>query len=122
MNCIDTQNITSALPHNGSYIKDLKDSLPTHLQTYSLSEISCHDSYHDCWVVIYDKVYDLGHFLQEHPGGDDVILEYAGHDATLAFRSVGHSSDALIWMEKYCVGILVENERIYLRNKNSSFG
>lgn len=31
----------------------------------SLEEISWHDNEKDCWVVIYDRVYDLTNFLQE---------------------------------------------------------
>uniref|UniRef100_A0A8C4SZN8 Cytochrome b5 type B n=1 Tax=Erpetoichthys calabaricus TaxID=27687 RepID=A0A8C4SZN8_ERPCA len=34
------------------------------------------------WVIIHDKVYDVTHFLDEHPGGEEVLLEQAGGDAT----------------------------------------
>jgi len=30
-----------------------------------LDEISFHDSPYDCWVTIYDRVYDITSFLQE---------------------------------------------------------
>lgn len=29
----------------------------------SLLEVGQHDSFDDCWVVIYDRVYDITHFL-----------------------------------------------------------
>lgn len=32
-------------------------------------------------------------FLQ-HPGGEEVLIEQAGRDATEAFEDVGHSTDA----------------------------
>jgi cytochrome b involved in lipid metabolism len=33
--------------------------------TISLDQVSWHDHYADCWVVIYDRVYDITEFLQE---------------------------------------------------------
>lgn len=32
---------------------------------YTLEEVSMHDSITDCWVVIYDHVYDVTSFLYE---------------------------------------------------------
>lgn len=32
---------------------------------YSLSEVSSHDTYDDCWIVIYDRVYNVTEFLKE---------------------------------------------------------
>lgn len=31
----------------------------------SLNEVSEHDSYDDCWIVVYDRVYDVTNFLKE---------------------------------------------------------
>lgn len=31
---------------------------------YSLKEVACHDSWDDCWVIIYDRVYDITKFLE----------------------------------------------------------
>lgn len=31
----------------------------------SLNEVSDHDSYDDCWIVLYDRVYDVTNFLHE---------------------------------------------------------
>lgn len=31
----------------------------------TLAEVSHHDSYDDCWVVIYDRVYDITSFFDE---------------------------------------------------------
>jgi len=95
-------------------------SINDNLPTYSLSEVAEHDSCNDCWMIIYEKVYDLGKFVHKHPGGD-VLLEHAGRDATLAFRSVGHSHSEIKVLEKYCIGLLAENEIMYSRN-NSLFG
>ena len=42
-------------------------------------------------MALYDRVYDVTAFLARHPGGREVMEEYLGWDATLAFRGVGHS-------------------------------
>lgn len=47
-------------------------------------------------------------------------MEYAGRDATIAFRSVGHTKTAEESLKQYRVGILVEEERIWTRFYNMS--
>ena len=46
--------------------------------------------------------------MLQHPGGEDIILENAGRDATVSFMEVGHSKDALLILRKYQVGLLIE--------------
>jgi len=47
-------------------------------------------------------------FCLQHPGGEEVLLEQAGKDATEEFEDVGHSSDAREVMQKYKIGELIE--------------
>ena len=47
-------------------------------KVYSLSEAKDHTTEEDCWVVIFGKVYDVTKFLDEHPGGYDIILTNTG--------------------------------------------
>uniref|UniRef100_A0A1A9USY8 Cytochrome b5 n=1 Tax=Glossina austeni TaxID=7395 RepID=A0A1A9USY8_GLOAU len=72
----------------------------------SLAEVKEHNTATDLWVVIDHKVYDLTKFRDEHPGGEDVLVEVAGRDATKDFDEVGHSQDAKDMMKKYCIGEL----------------
>lgn len=83
------------------------------LRIITLDEVAWHDTGDDCWVVIYDYVYDCTEFLEEHPGGSDVLLEYAGRDATLAFIGTGHSRLAKQSLERYLIGELPAGERIF---------
>ncbi|GJQ84112.1 hypothetical protein Trydic_g12085 [Trypoxylus dichotomus] len=82
-------------------------------EEFSLEEIADHDNVRDCWIVVYDRIYDITGFIKEHPGGADVLLEHAGRDATIAFRSTGHSSFAIKALEKYYVGNLPIQQRIF---------
>ena len=67
-------------------------------------------------MVIYDKVYDVTEYLERgrHPGGEDVMMEYLGFDATMAFRGVGHSRGVIKLLEKYVLGVLPRDERLGL--------
>lgn len=44
----------------------------------------------------------------QHPGGLDVIMEYAGSDATMAFMDKGHSKDAWMILSGYYIGELIK--------------
>lgn len=48
------------------------------LSTYSTIEVSKHASAEDAWLIIGGKVLDVTSWLEEHPGGEDVLLDLAG--------------------------------------------
>jgi len=50
------------------------------LPTFSASEVESHRTAKSCYVTLGDKVYDVTDFLDAHPGGGDLILEYGGKD------------------------------------------
>lgn len=87
-------------------------------QKYTLSEVQQHASLDDCWMVIFDKVYNITDFVYEHPGGDYILLEYAGRDATHPFLSSRHGSSAYKMLDKYWIGILVDEELYYSNNSS----
>nr|GEZ25403.1 cytochrome b5 [Tanacetum cinerariifolium] len=80
--------------------------MPTLTKLYTMKEASEHNSAGDCWVVIDGKVYDVSAYLDDHPGGDDVLLQATGKDATEEFEDAGHSKTAREQMETFCVGEL----------------
>eukprot|EP00854_Cymbomonas_tetramitiformis_P019902 gene19902-23809_t len=57
-------------------------------RTIPFAEVAQHNCAGDCWVVIHGRVYDLTEFLGVHPGGSEIILKYAGGDASAAFAGV----------------------------------
>ncbi|GKU86069.1 hypothetical protein SLEP1_g59779 [Rubroshorea leprosula] len=73
-------------------------------KVYTLAEVSEHNTPKDCWLVIDGKVYNVTKFLEDHPGGDEVLLSSTGKDATDDFEDVGHSSTAKAMMDEYYVG------------------
>jgi cytochrome b involved in lipid metabolism len=62
----------------------------------------------DVWVLVGGKVYDLSKFWKTHPGGPDIIEEFAGKDGTKSFTDAGHPGSAKKEMESYLVGEYVE--------------
>ncbi|KAB2093321.1 hypothetical protein ERO13_A02G081503v2 [Gossypium hirsutum] len=73
---------------------------------YTLSEVSRHKSKNDCWLVIDGRVLNVTKFMEEHPGGEEVLLESAGKDATKEFNDIGHSKSAQNLLLKYQIGVL----------------
>uniref|UniRef100_A0A8D2CQ86 Cytochrome b5 n=1 Tax=Sciurus vulgaris TaxID=55149 RepID=A0A8D2CQ86_SCIVU len=73
---------------------------------YTLEEIQKHKDSKSTWVILHHKVYDLTKFLEEHPGGEEVLREQAGGDATENFEDVGHSTDARELSKTYIIGEL----------------
>jgi hypothetical protein len=86
---IDTWNVVleKVKEESDRTVKFKKDDVDpeTGLDLISLKEVSCHDTRKDGWMVIYDTVYQVTEFLKSHPGGEEVMQEYNGYDATLLF-------------------------------------
>ncbi|CAO3688002.1 unnamed protein product [Umbelopsis vinacea] len=74
----------------------------------SLAQVSEHSSKKDIYVAVHNKVYNVTDFIEEHPGGEEVLLDEAGKDATEAFEDIGHSDEAREILEKYYVADLDE--------------
>lgn len=69
-------------------------------------EVKQHTTKKSCWVVIHNKVYDVTEFLNQHPGGEEVLRDVAGTDATEAYEDIGHSNDARDLLDKLEIGNL----------------
>ncbi|KAL5562100.1 hypothetical protein UlMin_031847 [Ulmus minor] len=73
-------------------------------KVFTLADVAQHNSRETCWLIIEGKVYDVTKFLEDHPGGDDVLLSVTGKDATDDFEDVGHSTSAKAMMDEFYVG------------------
>ncbi|KAI9226413.1 MAG: cytochrome b5-like heme/steroid binding domain-containing protein, partial [Piptocephalis tieghemiana] len=68
----------------------------------SSTELLSHRS--DLWVVIHGQVYDLSRYAEYHPGGDDILRDVAGKDATDEWLNVNHGPEAKELMKAYVIG------------------
>ncbi|KAI9321913.1 cytochrome b5 [Dichotomocladium elegans] len=73
---------------------------------YSFDEVSKHSTKKDLWVVIHNNVYDVTEFVQDHPGGEEVLLDEAGRNATESFEDIGHSEEARMTLANFQIGVL----------------
>ncbi|KAI5284735.1 fatty acid alpha-hydroxylase, partial [Ascosphaera atra] len=76
---------------------------------FTPSEVEKHNTYNSCFVTKGQKVYDVTEFLNDHPGGPDFILEYAGKDVSGIMAdatSHPHSESAYEILDEYQVGVL----------------
>ncbi|TVY77030.1 Cytochrome b2 [Fusarium oxysporum f. sp. cubense] len=60
----------------------------------SLDDLKQHNTANDCWIAVHSKVWDITHFINEHPGGPEVLLNLAGSDATELYNDV-HAPDII---------------------------
>ncbi|KAM0561037.1 hypothetical protein ACHAPJ_003537 [Fusarium lateritium] len=94
---------------------------------FTMQDVAEHNTSSDVYMVIHDKVYDCSKFLDEHPGGEEVMLDVAGQDATEAFEDVGHSDEAREVLDGLLVGELKrlpgeEGPKRQIANSNQGSG
>jgi cytochrome b involved in lipid metabolism len=85
---------------------------------YTAAEVSHHQSKNELYVIIHGKVYNISPFLDDHPGGEEALLDVAGQDATEAFEDAGHSSGAKVILACLLLGDLMETPEKQLSTKN----
>ncbi|KAH7013248.1 mitochondrial cytochrome b2-like protein [Ilyonectria destructans] len=57
-------------------------------RTISANEIILHNKNDDIWIVVNGNVYDMTEFAPDHPGGPEIIHQFAGRDASDEYNNV----------------------------------
>ena len=52
------------------------------LPTIPTANVKSHNTAESCYVTVGAKVYDITSFLDDHPGGGDLIVDYGGRDVS----------------------------------------
>ena len=73
------------------------------IPSFSMDEVRTHNTAESAWVVLNRKVYDITPFLESHPGGKQILLRYAGRNATAPFNRL-HSKTAKLSVGDYFIG------------------
>lgn len=79
------------------------------LPTFTRAEVESHDSPASCYVTVGTKVYDVTQFMPDHPGGSNLILEYAGRDVEDILQDLDshpHSEAAYEVLDESLVGFV----------------
>lgn len=92
------------------------------LPTLPSAEVASHNTAKSCYVTVGTKVYDITPFLDDHPGGGELILDYAGQDVKEAMEdqvSHAHSESAWEILDEYLIGF-VATEKVLEAVKESA--
>lgn len=81
------QASSQEVPLQGLSPKQKQEKAPFSIPTkeFTEEEVAKHNKENDCWVIVKGVVLNLTSFLDDHPGGRDSILNFAGQDATESF-------------------------------------
>lgn len=77
--------------------------------TFSREEVRSHTTEDSLWCIIDSTVYDLTEFVDAHPGGESVLRQVAGQDATTAFYNL-HRHEVITKYADLAIGT-VEGEK-----------
>lgn len=55
--------------------------------TYTLAQVTVHNSASSCYTAINGSVYDVTSWINQHPGGPEAILSLCGKDGSAAFNN-----------------------------------
>ena len=79
------------------------------LPTIPLKSVVTRNTSKSCYVTIGTKVYDITPFIEDHPGGGDLILEWGGKDVTDIMSdevSHFHSESAYEVLQDHLIGFV----------------
>ena len=82
------------------------------MKSLTRQEVASHNKSGDAWIIIDSLVYDISKFAIAHPGGEYLILEYAGQDCTKDFFEL-HRQQVLEKYQKLVIGSIVNENQKY---------
>ena len=84
-------------------------TLDKNFKKYKKEDVMQHVSPEDCWVIVKGSVYNVTKFLENHPGGPNLILAQGGSDITNLLNNGSvhqHSLSAYYLLEQYKIGYI----------------
>ena len=69
-------------------------------------ELAKHNTKEDCWCSYKGYVYNLTPYISIHPGGEKIILKFAGGDMTNAYDGQ-HAYVSITLLDKVKIGKLI---------------
>nr|CAD7444635.1 unnamed protein product [Timema bartmani] len=80
------------------------------LQDVTVAQLAKHNKRHDAWLAIRGRVYNVSHYMDFHPGGEEELMRGVGKDATDLFNQVHAWVNFESLLQKCLVGRLRKNE------------
>ena len=85
------------------------------LPTIPIADVKSRNTAESCYVTIGTKVYDVTDFINDHPGGGDLILEHGGQDVEEIMKdeiSHSHSAAAYEILDEHFVGFIATDKTL----------
>lgn len=104
-------SMDEGLMHSFAAFEDLRkerimpSSEVVDMPNFTKEEVAKHNQRGDAWIVVKNRVFDITEYVDEHPGGDE-ILNDAGGDATDGFYGPQHPPTVEDHLEFYFIGHL----------------
>ena len=70
-----------------------------------MESIGDHKLENDCWMSYKGKTLDVTKFLNQHPGGKEILVPYYGKDISQAFDDENHSETAYKLLDEFVIGL-----------------
>ena len=83
-------------------------------KTITQAEVSSHTSPDKggMYIIVDGSVYDVTHFVNEHPGGAKILKRVAGKDASKQFWKYHNESVLKKYSERLKIGVLGEKAKL----------
>ncbi|KAK4986977.1 fatty acid alpha-hydroxylase [Elasticomyces elasticus] len=85
------------------------------LPTIPQADVASHNSAKLCYVTVGTKVYDITPFVEDHPGGGDLIIQYGGKDVKEIMEDeVSHLHSEAAWeiLDDHLIGFVATDKVI----------
>jgi 4-hydroxysphinganine ceramide fatty acyl 2-hydroxylase len=92
------------------------------LPNIPLADVQSRNTSKSCYVTIGTKVFDITDFIEDHPGGGDLILQYGGKDVGEILRdeqSHHHSESAYEILDDHLIGFMATDSVINAATKSN---
>jgi len=73
-------------------------------RTITLRDLQQHNRREDAWIAVRGRVYDVTEFMDRHPGGELMLMEGVGKDATKLFDTYHHYLQPEAWLQNSYLG------------------
>ncbi len=83
------------------------------VKLFTQEQVAKHNTLKSVWVVRNGKVYDVTEFVPDHPGGDDLVMRYAGKDMGDVMDDPvehSHSESAFELLDEHLIGKLASTD------------